>query len=244
MSRYFVHLAYQGTNYHGWQYQPNAITVQEVLNKAFSTLLRSEINLTGCGRTDTGVHARNFYAHFDAIDSLPFETDKLVYKLNGILPDDINILKIWEVSSDKNARFDAIQRTYKYYISQKKEIFQKDFCWQLYKDLDIKEMNRASKKLLSYTDFTSFSKLHTDVKTNNCDVRHAEWSYENEFLVFTISADRFLRNMVRSIVGTLIEVGLNKKTTNDFCALIEKKDRKHAGASAPAKGLFLVDITY
>lgn len=244
MRRYFVHLAYKGTQYHGWQFQPNAITIQETLNKAFQTILREEINLVGAGRTDTGVHASNYYAHFDLHKSEISDTDKLVFKLNSILPNDIVIHKINVVDKDFHARFDATERIYKYYISQNKNIFQNDYCWQLYSKLDVEKMNAATKLLFKHNDFTSFSKLHTDVKTNNCTIKTAGWSIEKEFLVFTISADRFLRNMVRSIVGTLIEVGLNKMSIEQFNKVIQKKDRNAAGASVPAKGLFLTGITY
>lgn len=244
MSRYFIHLAYQGTQYHGWQIQPNAITVQQVLNESFSKLLRQDINITGCGRTDTGVHARNFYAHFDITEPYNNELDKLCYKVNAILPPDIKVYSIREVATDLHARFSAKERVYKYYISNTKEIFLNAYCWQLYKSFDIDMMNKAAQLLINYTDFTSFSKLHTDVKTNNCTITHAEWKIENNLLVFTIGADRFLRNMVRSIVGTLIDIGLGKKGLTDFAEIIEKKDRKYAGTSVPAKGLFLEEILY
>lgn len=244
MTRYFAHLAYKGTNFHGWQFQPNAITVQETLNKAFSTILREEISLTGAGRTDSGVHARNFYAHFDSGNSLLAANNNILLKLNSYLPKDIYLYRILKVHENANARFDARERIYKYYISEKKEIFKNDYCWQFYQALDIEKMNEAAKLLLNHTDFTSFSKLHTDVKTNNCKLIKACWTYENDLLVFTISADRFLRNMVRSIVGTLIEVGLSKCSIQEFNDIIEVKDRSAAGTSVPAKGLFLEDIYY
>jgi tRNA pseudouridine38-40 synthase len=244
MTRYFVHLAYKGTNYHGWQYQPNAITVQETLNKAFSLLLSEEINLTGAGRTDTGVHARNFFAHFDSNHSDLQHNNQIVYKLNCFLPDDIQIFGLYKMDHNAHARFDATEREYKYYISRTKNIFSSDYCWQFYPELDIAEMNIAASTLLQYTDFTSFSKLHTDVMTNNCKVSEAKWNVEDNLLVFKIIADRFLRNMVRSLVGTLIEVGNGKRATNDFEKLILTKDRTKAGPSVPAKGLFLENIRY
>ncbi len=243
MTRYFIQLSYKGTRFHGWQYQPNAITVQETLNKALSIILKEDINITGCGRTDTGVHARNYIAHFDS-KNIHLESDKLSYKLNGYLPDDVYIRGIYKMANNAHARFDALLRRYKYYLSTKKEIFQNDYCWQFYKPLDMPLMNKAAQILLNHSDFTSFSKLHTDVKTNNCDIKEAYWSKEDEFLVFTITADRFLRNMVRSIVGTLIEVGLHKLTLNEFEVIIEKKNRNIAGVSAPAKGLFFDNIEY
>lgn len=244
MVRYFIHLAYKGTNYHGWQIQPNAISIQELIQKSLELLLKRDIKLIGCGRTDTGVHARNFYAHFD-FDAL--ETAKLtnlVYKLNQILPDDILIYCIFRTQNNAHSRFDAISRTYKYYISERKEIFMQDYVWQYYSNLNLDKMNEASLALKEYTDFTSFSKTHTDVKTNNCRIREAYWTKEGDLSVFTICADRFLRNMVRSIVGTLIEVGKEKITKNEFCNIIEAKNRSAAGTSAPAKGLFLENIQY
>lgn len=244
MERYFIHLAYNGTNYHGWQIQPNARSVQEVIQKSLKTLLKTDIKLIGCGRTDTGVHARNFYAHFD-FDILNIDDlEKLVYKLNQILPEDVFIYHIFRVEKNAHSRFDALSRTYKYYISNRKEIFMSDFVWQYHVHLDINKMNETSSLLKEYTDFTSFSKLHTDVKTNNCRISEAYWTKEANQIVFTISADRFLRNMVRSIVGTLIDVGKEKMTKNEFCNVIESKNRSAAGTSVPAKGLFLENIQY
>ncbi len=243
MTRYFIQLSYKGTRYHGWQYQPNAITIQETLNKAFTVILREDIKITGCGRTDTGVHAKNYIAHFDCENS-KLETKKVCYKLNGYLPEDIFIKRIFKMNNNAHARFDATIRSYKYYISSKKEIFQADYCWQFYKELDISLMNEASQILLKYSDFTSFSKLHTDVKTNICNILEAYWLQKDDFLIFTISANRFLRNMVRSIVGTLIEVGLHRITLEEFESIIKLKDRRYAGVSAPAKGLFFDNIEY
>ena len=244
MARFFTHLAYKGTNYHGWQFQSNAITVQETLNDAFSVILKEKIGITGAGRTDTGVHASNYYAHFDSENIQSGNSSKIIYQLNSYLPEDIIIKGIYKMHNKAHARFDAMKRTYKYYISNKKEIFQGDYCWQYFPKLNVELMNKAAKKLYDFNDFTSFSKVHTDVKTNICKVVLANWKYEKQMLVFTIEADRFLRNMVRSIVGTLIEVGLMKIKVNDFVNIIEKKDRKEAGTSVPAKGLFLENIEY
>ncbi len=243
ISRYFITLSYSGKNYFGWQSQPGGNTVQDELNKALSTLLKEDIIVTGAGRTDTGVHARYFVAHFDTSVKID-NKEQLLYNLNGILPVDIAVKKISEVEKEKHARFDAVSRTYKYFISKEKDPFKLNTHQFIYSKLDINKMNEASAILFNYTDFTSFSKLHTDVKTNNCKMMQAEWEETVNELVFTIKADRFLRNMVRSIVGTLIDVGFGKLTIDEFKQIIEKKDRGEAGASVPAKGLFLWDIEY
>ncbi len=244
MQRYFIQLAYNGKNYHGWQIQPNANSVQAELNRAVSLISGEEINLIGAGRTDTGVHASFFVAHFDLENPL-LDTDKFCFKLNSFLPDDIRIDKVFAVVDEMHARFSPISRTYKYYITQRKEPFLHDFTSFIPQKLDVESMNEAAQKLFNYTDFTSFSKLHTDVKTNNCLIQEARWEYdERELLVFTITADRFLRNMVRAIVGTLVEVGKGKLSISDFKKIIEQKDRGKAGASARAKGLFLTGIGY
>ncbi|MBS9767960.1 MAG: tRNA pseudouridine(38-40) synthase TruA [Flavobacteriaceae bacterium] len=243
MARFFIQLNYKGTNFHGWQIQPNAVTVQETLEKALSLLLREEIKIIGCGRTDTGVHAKDFFAHFDC-EKLNFELPKLTFKLNSLLPKDIAIQRIFEVSSDAHARFDATERTYKYYISKVKTPFTYEQSYFYPFALDCTAMNKASEQLLNYSDFTSFSKLHTDSKTNICKIKQAYWRETETELVFTITADRFLRNMVRAIVGTLLEVGKGKCSIADFCEIIEAKDRGKAGSSAPAEGLFLYRILY
>jgi tRNA pseudouridine38-40 synthase len=217
--------------------------VQEVLEKTLSTVLRENISVLGAGRTDTGVHAAFYVLHFDITNEIT-EPEKLVYHLNRFLPEDIAIQKIKMVGVDFHARFSAVSRTYKYFICTEKNPFQTETCNQFTVHLDVEKMNVAAQALFEYTDFTSFSKLHTDVKTNNCRIFQAEWKKENKQLVFTIKADRFLRNMVRAIVGTLIEVGKGKLTIEDFRKIIELKDRSAAGTSAPAKGLFLVDIEY
>ncbi len=244
MQRYFIYLAYDGTNYHGWQVQPNGVSVQGTLMKALSTYLRREVELVGAGRTDAGVHARLMVAHFDFDDSLgcPLLADKL----NRLLPPDIAVYKIVPVKPDAHARFDAKARTYKYYITTAKNPFGRQYACRLYGTApDIERMNEAARLLFNYTDFTSFSKLHTDVKTNNCRIMHAEWTPcgENEW-VFTIQADRFLRNMVRAIVGTLLEVGRGKLSLEGFCQVIELKDRCKAGSSVPGNALFLVGVDY
>ena len=242
--RYFLYLSYDGTAYHGWQRQPNGISVQEQLEKALSLLARQEIAVTGAGRTDTGVHARLMVAHAD----MPFaltDTREWATRLNRVLPPDIAIARIVPVRPDAHSRFDALSRTYRYYIAGRKNPFTGAYRWVMNTDtLDIEAMNEAAGRLLLYTDFTSFSKLHTDVKTNNCRIAKAEWSREGDDRVFEITADRFLRNMVRAIVGTLVDVGRGKLSVDDFCRIIEAKDRCRAGSSAPGNALFLTDIVY
>jgi tRNA pseudouridine38-40 synthase len=243
MQRYFIQLAYNGTNYHGWQVQPNALTVQEIMEKGVSVLTGQKVEITGAGRTDTGVHASFFVAHFDLPESLA-NTKQLEAKLNAFLPNDISIIQIFPVESDLHARFSAISRTYRYFVSEQKEPFRKEYSTRCYFPLDINKMNEAAALLLHFADFTSFSKLHTDVKTNLCNVMKAEWKRENGLLVFEIKADRFLRNMVRAITGTLIDIGRGEISISDFVSIIEAKDRGKAGTSVDAKGLFLTDIEY
>ncbi len=239
--RYKAELSYLGTNYHGWQKQPNAITVQQTIEDAFELLFKDKIEFVGCGRTDTGVHASNYVAHFDSEN---IYNENTVYKLNKYLPFDIAFLSIQKKDADFHARFSAKSRTYEYIISLKKNPFKNDSAWVLNKDLDVEQMQKAANLLFNYSDFTSFSKLHTDVKTNNCKIYKAKFELKDKDLIFIISADRFLRNMVRAIVGTLVEVGKNKITIEDFCKIIEQKNRGAAGQSAPAKGLYLVEIEY
>lgn len=241
--RYFLYFSYKGTAYHGWQIQPNGISVQEVLTKALCTILRTELELTGAGRTDTGVHARLMVAHFDLVGSLPLTYD-FIAKLNSFLPKDIAALKIAEVQSDAHARFDAISRKYEYHVVLQKSVFKNELAARISNRLDFEAMNFAAGTMKEYRDFTSFSKLHTDVKTNNCVIKHAEWTQQADEWIFTIEADRFLRNMVRAIVGTLFEVGRGKMTVEEFRKVIELKDRCKAGTSVPAHGLYLVDILY
>lgn len=242
MKRYFIYLAYKGTAYKGWQTQPNGITVQEVLEKALSTVLRTTISIVGAGRTDAGVHASRMVAHFDAGPDL--ETTALVRKLNSFLPRDIAIQHIVEVKATAHARFDAIGRVYEYRLTLNKNPFMTETTAYIPGPFDFDKMNAAAEKLLHYTDFTSFSKLHTDVKTNNCTIRTAHWSQHGGLWIFTIEADRFLRNMVRAIVGTLLDVGRGKLSVDDFCHIIEAKNRCRAGTSAPASGLFLTEVRY
>lgn len=244
MRRYFIYLAYDGTNYHGWQIQPNGASVQEMLNKALTTFLRDEnIEVVGAGRTDAGVHARLMVAHFDVDRELDCES--VTDKLNRILPPDISVYCVKPVKSEAHARFDATYRTYKYYITTKKNPFGRQYSWRVFQKLDFDMMNEAAQTLFDYIDFTSFSKLHTDVKTNNCKIMHAQWTQcgEDEW-VFTIQADRFLRNMVRAVVGTLVEVGKGKLSVEGFRKVIEEKNRCSAGTSVPGNALFLVDVGY
>lgn len=241
--RYFMRLAYNGAPFHGWQTQPNAVSVQETLEKAISMVMRMPMAITGAGRTDTGVNARTMVAHFDVEEPIS-DTARLVRQLNSIVGRDIAVYQIVRVGDEAHARFDATSRTYKYFIGLEKSPFSYPFCWTPPYKLDVEAMNRTAKRLFDYTDFTSFSKLHTDVKTNNCRIDHACWQMEGDKLVFTVTADRFLRNMVRAIVGTLVEVGRGKITEQQFCEIIEKKDRCSAGTSVPGNALFLWDITY
>lgn len=244
MQRYFIYLAYDGTNYHGWQIQPNGVSVQECLMKALATFLRKDIEVIGAGRTDAGVHASLMVAHFDYDGGL-LDTVQVAEKLNRILPQDISVYNVCMVKPEAHARFDATARTYKYYVTTCKYPFSRQYRCRIHGLLDFEEMNKAAHILFDYTDFTSFSKLHTDVKTNICKVTHAEWTQEDENTwVFTIRADRFLRNMVRAIVGTLFEVGRSKMTVNGFRKVIEQKDRGKAGTSAPGHALFLVNVEY
>lgn len=241
--RYFIYLAYDGTNYHGWQIQPNGNSVQETLMRALSTFLRREIEVVGAGRTDAGVHARLMVAHFDYDREL--DGVQVADKLNRLLPPDIAVYRVTRVRDDAHARFDATYRTYKYYVTTRKDPFCRQYAWRLFHPLDFEKMNEAARILFDYTDFTSFSKLHTDVKTNNCRIMHAGWTQAGETeWVFTIQADRFLRNMVRAVVGTLVEVGRGKMTLEGFRQVIERKDRCSAGSSVPGHALFLVDVGY
>ena len=240
--RYFLELSYAGTNYHGWQSQPNAVTVQETIEHALSLLLRTPVKITGAGRTDTGVHARQMFAHFDT--EKPINPLDLTYKLNSFLPADIAIYKIHPVKDEAHARFDAVARSYQYFINRHKNPFLTEISWYLTKDLDVDLMNQAAKILIQYKDFKSFSKTHTDVKTYLCNVQQAEWQIVDNQLIFNITANRFLRNMVRAIVGTLVNVGLHKISLDELIQIIESSNRSKAGFSVPAKGLFLTEIIY
>lgn len=243
--RYFIHLAYCGKNYKGWQTQKNGISVQATLNHALSTLLQNKINVMGCGRTDTGVHAESYYAHFD-LSNLDISVNKtaIIKKINGFLPSDIVIFDLIPVQPEANARFSAISRTYEYRISRVKNPFSYDFAYEYFGNLDVSLIKEATKILYEYSDFTSFAKLHSQTKTNNCKIADAGWMQNGNVLTFKITADRFLRNMVRAIVGTILEAGRGKLTLQDLRNLIESKNRSAAGTSVPAKGLFLVDVRY
>jgi tRNA pseudouridine38-40 synthase len=240
--RYFIHFAYKGTNYHGWQYQPDATSVQETLNKALCVISNTETDCMGAGRTDTGVHAKQMFAHFDYEQEM--DIPAFIHKLNSFLPKDIVVFDIIPVHDGAHARFDAKKRTYEYHINIFKDAFESDTSWYNHQEPDIDLMNEAAKLLFGHTDFQSFSKVNTDVNTFNCRIFEAHWKKEHSKLVFTISADRFLRNMVRAIVGTLVNVGLGKISLEDFNAIIESKDRNKAGTSVPAHGLFLIRIEY
>lgn len=242
--RYFVTLSYDGTAYHGWQIQPNGISVQECLQKALTTLLRQPMEVVGAGRTDAGVHASMMVAHFDSAREVD-DCAQLAYRLNKMLPRDIAIQRIEPVADDMHARFSATSRTYHYFVHTRKNPFRRAYSWQLFGTIDFERMNQAASVLMEYIDFTSFSKVNTDTKTNNCTVTRARWTETapGEWM-FEITANRFLRNMVRAIVGTLIEVGRGKISVEDFRQIIEKKDRCSAGESVPGNALFLVDIRY
>ena len=244
MQRYFIYLGYNGRSFCGWQVQPNGISVQQCLEEALETLLRKPVPVVGAGRTDAGVHARLMVAHFECEEPVA-DLVHLVEKLNRILPPDIVVYRIQFVTPDAHARFDATSRTYKYYITTHKDPFNHEFVYRLHATLNFELMNEACNTLFDYTDFTSFSKLHTDVKTNICRIMHAAWAQDADGVwVFTIQADRFLRNMVRAIVGTLLEVGRGKLSLEDFRRVVEAKDRGRAGTSVPGHALFLDGITY
>ncbi len=239
--RYRLILSYCGCDFHGWQKQPNAITIQQTIEDAFRIVYKDGVDIYGCGRTDTGVHAREFVAHFDSDHRY---NEDAVCKLNSFLPYAIVIKSLEVVQDNFHARFDALARTYKYQILTYKNPFHKDFAWYVPYKLNVLLMNECAKTLYEYTDFTSFSKLHTDVKTNNCKVFNAVFAEKEDLLIFEITADRFLRNMVRAIVGTLVDVGKSKFSIDDWRRIIEAKNRSEAGQSAPAKGLFLTKIEY
>ena len=240
--RFFIELSYNGKAYYGWQKQPNAISVQEVLEKALSTLLKKSISIMGAGRTDTGVHALQMFAHFDFDKEFNFQD--LVYKLNSFLPKDIAVADIFEVNLEAHTRFAALTRTYKYKISTIKNVLDYDFTYKVQMPLNLEAMNQACEILLKYKDFQCFSKSNTDVKTYNCDIKEAFWIESSGQLIFTITADRFLRNMVRAIVGTMVNIGLGKLKHEDLHKIIASKDRSEAGFSVPAHGLYLVKILY
>ncbi len=240
--RYFIELSYNGKNYHGWQIQPNAITVQEVLEKSLSTILQQKIAVVGAGRTDAGVHATQFFAHFDS--DMVTDENQLAYKLNGILPKDIAIHHIFKVHKDAHTRFDAVKRAYQYKVIQHKDVFLNEFTHLVKQKLDVAKMNEAAAILLTYTNFQCFSKVKTEVFTYNCTITEAVWKQEDDVLVFHISADRFLRNMVRAIVGTLLAIGLGKISVSQMHTIIKSKDRGKAGTSVPAHALYLTQVQY
>jgi tRNA pseudouridine38-40 synthase len=241
MTRIRIDISFKGTDYHGWQIQKNAVTVQEELNRALSVMFRENIETTGCGRTDTGVHARRFTAHFDCCNTID-DFRALKFKLNTILSKDIAVNDIYPTYSGFHSRFDAVKRTYKYFIHTVKDPFRNEYSTFVPYSLDLKLMNEAAALLTGNRDFTSFSKLHTDVTNNLCNVYEAEWEQTDDGYIFTISANRFLRNMVRAIVGTIMDVGRCK--TANFAEIIETADRCKAGSSAPPQGLFLWENTY
>lgn len=239
--RYFIQFSYNGTQYHGWQIQPNASSVQQTLTEALNTLLQEKMELTGAGRTDSGVHAQMMYAHFDFERALP---KKLIHKLNSFLPKDIAVQKVFEVAADAHARFDATARTYEYHMHQQKNVFLDGLSWFYGKELKVDAMNEAAKLLLAHTDFECFSKVQTEVYTFDCSISEAFWTVEQDQLIFTITANRFLRNMVRAIVGTLLEVGRGQMTLVEFQQVLDSKNRSEAGVSVPAQGLYLTKIVY
>ena len=241
--RYFIELSYHGLNYHGWQVQPDVVTIQEKITEAFSVILREKIDIVGAGRTDAGVHALQMFAHFDS--KIKFDVTLIQQKVNAFLPEDIVVGSIFLVNKHTHARFDAVSRSYEYRIWLGRNPFLLETTWQIHQQkLEVEKMNEAAEILLNYTNFKCFSKSKTDVKTYNCIIKEAKWISNNCQLTFYITADRFLRNMVRAIVGTLIEVGLGKKTKNDIIAIIKSEDRSKAGVSVPARGLFLAKVAY
>ncbi|WP_029037973.1 tRNA pseudouridine(38-40) synthase TruA [Salinimicrobium xinjiangense] len=239
--RYFLELEYFGKAYHGWQRQPNAVSVQQVVEEALSILLRETIEIVGAGRTDSGVHARQIYAHFDYDAGF---SEAIIFRLNSLLPKDISVRSLVPVKADAHARFHAVSRSYEYHIVTKKDVFAIDTAYFVQRDLDAERMNEAAKILLEYRDFKCFSRSRTDVVTYNCIVKKAYWEQQENRLIFHITADRFLRNMVRAIVGTLLQIGLGKMDVQEMHGIIESKNRSEAGASVPAHGLYLTKIEY
>lgn len=239
--RYFLELEYFGKAYHGWQRQPAAITVQEVVEKALGTLLQEKKEVVGAGRTDAGVHARQLFAHFDSEADL---SEEFTFRMNSLLPKDIAVKGIYKVNPEAHARFDAVSRSYEYHISTRKNVFTIDSAHLVHRNICLERMNKAAKILLDYSNFKCFSKSRTDVHTYNCRIERAEWEQKEELLIFHITADRFLRNMVRAIVGTLLDIGLEKLEVQDLHQIIESEERSEAGASVPAHGLYLTRVIY
>lgn len=242
IQRYFIEFAYRGTNYHGWQFQKNAHSVQAEMEKALSLILKQPSYLTGSGRTDTGVHASQQFAHFDT--SLNLEEADFVKRINGVLPKDIAVYSLLKVKSDAHARFDARWRSYLYRITLRKDPFEEESAWLMYHLPDIDKMNEAAKLLLEHEDFQCFSKVHTDVNHFNCKIKEAYWEQIDHQLLFHITANRFLRGMVRAIVGTLVQVGLGKLDCNQFQEILDSKNRRQAKSASPAQGLYLCKIVY
>ena len=240
--RYFIECAYRGTNYCGWQIQNNAKTVQEEIEKALSILLKTTIEITGSSRTDTGVHAMQQMAHFEVENEL--DTENLVYRINKILPSDISVNQVFKVADDYHCRFEATSRKYEYRISRKKNPFQKGLCYEFNQKLNVKLMNEACQILFKHIDFECFSKVNTQVFTFNCSIMEARWEEQDDLMVFHIKANRFLRGMVRAVVGTLLEVGAERLSIADFEQIILSKNRKNAGRTVPAEGLFLMEVNY
>lgn len=241
--RYFIELAYNGKNYHGWQAQPNAHSVQTEIQQKLEILFKFPVEITGCGRTDTGVHASQYFAHMDLNEAI--DAGKIAFQLNALLPKDIAVYRIFEVDPNLHARYDAIEREYKYYLCTRPNPFLHELSWLYTKPLDIEAMNAAADIIKSHEDFECFSKVHTDVKTFLCKINYAQWSMEeNHMLVFTVRANRFLRNMVRAIVGTLVDVGKGKLSLEDVKTILESKNRSEAGQSVLAQGLFLTKVSY
>jgi tRNA pseudouridine38-40 synthase len=244
-NRYFIYLSYDGTNYHGWQIQPNAITIQQLLSEALQTLLKADTGLTGCGRTDTGVHARVYTAHFNTEKTLDeLKRMNLVYKLNRILPQDIAVKELKLVTGDAHARFSAISRSYEYYICTKKDPFLINRAWLQERPMNFRAMQQASEMLFSYDDYECFSKRNTQVTNYICNLMEAHWEEHSHLWVFTIKANRFLRNMVRAIVGTIVDVGLGKTSLEQFRNILESKNRNKAGYSVPGCGLYFLGADY
>ena len=239
--RYFLELAYRGSAYHGWQRQPNAVTVQEKVEDALATLLREPVEVVGAGRTVTGVHARQLFAHFDLEAEL---SPDFVFKMNSVLPMDIAVRSLLKMKPEAHARFDALSRTYEYHVVLEKDPFSLESAYFLKRKPDLKKMNEAAKMLMEYSDFKCFSRSRTDVRTYTCRIEEAYWEKRGESLMFTIKADRFLRNMVRAVVGTLLEIGWGKLEVEELHQIIKSKNRSEAGASVPAHGLYLTKVEY
>ena len=242
MPRYFIEFSYDGTNYHGLQKQPSLSTIQESIEINMNKYLGVNSNLTLAGRTDTGVHAKQMFAHFDL--NLDFKQDQFCNTMNKMLPKDITLESLSLVADDTHARFDASSRTYEYFVNSKKSPFNYRFSYYIKHQIDVEKMNKSCSRLINHLDFKCFSKSNTDVKTFNCDISYAKWEVLDEGLKFKITANRFLRNMVRSIVGTMIEIGSSKISDADFQKILDSRNRSEAGLSVPSSGLFLTNVTY